>query len=457
MTRRVAAGAGRATLLLLVTTSCARAPAPVVPPSPLAAPRVEVEPPALDPDWEAAPLEAPAARDERDAILDSRWALDARILERAAYWRQIYTRRDLEGFALYLERMGAYAPLVDSTLAAEGLPRSLRYLPIVESGYSTRAVSRAAAVGLWQFMAPVARGFGMQVTPLVDERRDPVKSTLAAARYLKELEERFGSWFLALAAYNGGPYRVERLLAEHAPLAPPGDSLFLVLAPHLPRETREFVPKLMAAAQVAEDPVRFGVDVGEARRPYVFDEVEVPDATSLDVVARAAGVEESVVRELNPHLLRALTPKGVVTRLRLPPGTGEPFAEAFARIPPDERVSVLEHVVARGETLSGIALSYGIRTDELQAANPGARPRRLQIGQSLLVPRGPGQRRSTRTASTSGPPADGGVHVVRTGESLWAIARRYRTTVRTLRSLNGLREGVVLQPGDRLRVAPGAG
>jgi membrane-bound lytic murein transglycosylase D len=455
MRRGTAVGAGAATLFVLATTSCTGAPSGVAPPLPVPSPRVEIAPPALDPDLGAAPIAEPRARDERDAILDSRWALDTRMRERAAYWRRIYTRRDQEGFALYLERMGAYSALVDSTLAAEGLPRSLRYLPIVESGYSPRAVSHASAVGLWQFMAPVARGFGMQVTSLVDERRDPVKSTLAAARYLKELEERFGSWFLALAAYNGGPYRVERLLAEHAPLAPPGDSLFLVLAPHLPRETREFVPKLMAAAQVAEDPARFGVDVGEARTPYVFDEVEVPDATSLDVVARAAGVEESVVRELNPHILRSLTPRGSVTRLRLPPGTGEPFAEAFARIPAHERVSVLEHVVARGETLSGIASGYGIRTDELQAANPGVRPRSLQIGQNLLVPRVPAGRRSARTSAPSGEVPDGGEHVVRSGESLWTIARRYRTSVRTLRSLNGLGAGAVLQPGDRLRVGAG--
>jgi membrane-bound lytic murein transglycosylase D len=311
-------------------------------------------------------------------------------------------------------------------------------------------------------MAPVARGFGMQVTPLVDERRDPVRSTLAAARYLRELEEQFDSWFLALAAYNGGPYRVERLLREHAPLAEPGDSLFLVLAPHLPRETREFVPKLLAAARVAEAPERYGVSrPTEPRAPYRFDEVEVPDATSLDVVAAAAGVDEAVVRSLNPHLLRGVTPRGRATALRLPPGTAAAFTEAYARVPPDRRVTVTEHVVRRGETLSGIAMFYGIRTSTLEAANPGVRPRRMQIGQRLLVPLLPGAGPGSVAASgpDSGPdsvtedvPAPAGVHVVRTGESLWTIARRYGTTVETLRTLNGLNARALLHPGDRLRV-----
>lgn len=418
-------------------------PAPDIPP--LAAPRFD------DPVEAPRPL-PPSDAGELDEILASPWATHPDVDGRARYWEEVYAVRQGRGFPVFLDRMAAFEHLVDSVLTAEGLPRSLRYLPIIESGYRPAAVSSASAVGLWQFMAPVARGFGMRVTPLVDERRDPVRSTVTAARYLAELRQRFDSWFLALAAYNGGPYRVERLLRDHAPLAPLGDSLFTVIAPHLPRETRDFIPKLLAVARVGEHPERYGLTPPvERQAAYRFDEVEVPDATSFDVVAEAAGVDEAVVRALNPHVLRGVTPRGVATAVRIPPGTAERFRVAYAEVPPDRRVTVAEHVVRSGETLSGIASSYGIRTAELEAANPGVRPRRLQIGQRLMVPLVPGA--AAVIAGVQGASAgENGVYVVRPGDSLWTIARRHGTTVGALRAWNGLSAHAVLQPGDRLRV-----
>jgi len=297
-----------------------------------------------------------------------------------------FTGRDAAWFSAYLARMGRYAPLVDSTLRADSLPGSLRYLPIVESGYQPSAVSRASAAGLWQFMAPVARGFGMRVDPVVDERRDPVRATPAAARFLGDLHRQFGSWFLALAAYNAGPGRVAGLLQRHAPLSPPGDSLYLVIRPHLPRETQDFVPKFLAAAVLAQSPERYGIAPEAHHPPLAYDEVTVPDATTLDVVAEAAGVTEDEIRELNPQLVRGVTPRGRETVLRVPPGRGEAFTAAYALVPPHERVTVTEHVVEAGETLSEIAAQYGIRTAELQAANPRVQARRMRVGTRLVVP-----------------------------------------------------------------------
>jgi membrane-bound lytic murein transglycosylase D len=391
-----------------------------------------------------------------DPILHSPAALHPEIRGRAGRWVEYFTQRNAEGFPVWLARLQHYGPLVDSTLAARELPRSLRYLPIIESGYRPGAVSRVSAVGMWQFMAPVARSFGMTVSSLVDERRDPVKSTEGALTYLEELHRRFDSWFLALAAYNGGPYRVERLLRRHAPLAPLSDSLFVVIAPHLPRETRQFVPKFLAAATVAEAPGRFGLAVNEGAGRFDYDEVEVPDATSLDVVARAAGVTEAEVRMLNPQLVRGITPRGQATRLRVPRGRGAGFDAAYARIPPDERISVAEHVVARGESFWTIARLHGVRVAELQGANPRIDPRRLQIGTRLLVPLLPGRaaggrghsERAVGGAGKGAPQA----HTVRRGESLWVIARRYGLTVAQLREWNRLDAGAVLRPGDRLRL-----
>lgn len=290
-----------------------------------------------------------------------------------------------------LERMSGYVPEVDSLIAELGLPPSLRYLPIIESGYSPTAVSPASAVGLWQLMAGTARGLGVRVTPVLDERRHPLRSTEAALRFLDQLHRDFGSWFLALAAYNSGPARVRRLVRRHAPLEPPSDALYWRIRPHLPRETRDFVPKLFAAIRVGESPEAFGHARPPARASG-FDLVEVPDATSLDVVARAAEVPLEEVENLNPHVLRGFTPPDTRVTLRLPEGAGARFEEAYARIPPDQRVTFLEHRVADGETLSHIAVRYGVRVADIREANPSVRPRFLRVGTVLTVPVAPGAR-----------------------------------------------------------------
>ncbi len=446
--RWTAAGAGLAAL-----TACA----PSVPPTPepIPVPAIDIDLPLRD-----APLvylPPPELGEGADPILHTRWARHDGLTNRAGYWMEVFTVRERDWFPVYLQRMARWEVHVDSVIAEAGLPRSLRYLPVIESGYSPNAVSVASAVGMWQFMAPVGRAFGLRVDPLVDERRDPVESTEAAIRYLGELHERFDSWFLALAAYNGGPSRVARLLRRHAPLAPAGDSLFFVIRDHLPQETRDFIPKFLAAAAVASQPERWGLAVPDTVGAARWESVELEGAASLDVVAGAAGIEEEVVRAWNPHIVRGVTPRGGRTTLRLPEGTVGGFRTAFAAIPADERVTVTEHVVARGETLSEIAERYGVRSRELQAANPDVRPRTMQIGTRLLVPLLPGSVDRARRLSSSAPrraraiPASG-IHVVRAGENLWAIARRYGLGVETLKGYNGLDGDPVIRPGDQIRL-----
>ena len=452
----------RAGVAAMVAATLAGACAPAVPPvpDPVPVPRLEITPlrPATVPVYLPPPELGPGA----DPITTSRWAFHEDIQSRAGYWMEVFTVRERDWFPVYLERMERWVPHVDSVIAEAGLPVSLRYLPVIESGYSPRAVSVAAAVGMWQFMAPVARAYGMSVDALVDERRDPVKATEGAIRYLGELHDRFDSWFLALAAYNGGPTRVDRLLRQHAPLAPRSDSLFLVIRDYLPQETRDFVPKFLAAAAVAEQPQRWGLAAPEPGAPWRWEEVEVPDAISFDVVARAAGIDEEIVREYNPHIVRGVTPRGRPVRLRLPEGTAAGFRDGLAGIPRDEWVTVTEHVVASGETLSGIAQRYGIRTGELQAANPGVRARTLQIGARLLVPMVPGavtraQSMASAPSRAARPIPASGIHVVRAGENLWLIAQRYGLGTDTLKEWNGLDGDPVLHPGDQVRLTAPAG
>jgi peptidoglycan lytic transglycosylase D len=323
-----------------------------------------------------------------DPILASRWASDPQIRERSNFWMEHWQSRGASDFQIYLNRLEWYRPVVEAEIEARGLPPSLLYLPIIESGYAARAVSHASAVGLWQLMAGTARARGLTVTPILDERRDPVRATPEALGFLGELRERFGSWYLALAAYNGGPGRMSRILRDGAPLAPVSDSLFVELRSKLPAETRDFIPKLIAAATLASEPGRHGFEVPRGPR-FSFDEVVAPDAISVDVIARAAGVSQAEIETLNPQLLRGFTPPDVTTIVRVPKDSGPVFESGLAAIPPSEWVSFLEHKVVSGETLSHIARRYGVRTSTLRAANPGIAPRSLQIGQWVVVPVAP--------------------------------------------------------------------
>ncbi|NIP57224.1 MAG: transglycosylase SLT domain-containing protein [Gemmatimonadetes bacterium] len=411
-----------------------------------------------------------AASSARDPILGTPLAEHPDVVRRLHYWILRWQVEWSEFFPSYLARMERHVSLVDSLLAERGMPLSLRYLPIVESGYNPRAASGAGAVGIWQFMRGTARFRGLRVTPILDERRDPLRSTEAALDYLAELNERFGgSWFLALAAYNGGPARVRRILRRHAPGVEPSDSLYWALRDELPAETRDFVPKLLAASVVASDPERFGFAVDGSDRPRAAERVKVPDATSLDVLARAAGVSPEELEALNPHLLRGYTPPGVETGVWIPAGAGERFRENYREIPPEERLTYVNHRIRPGETLSHVALRYGVGVSELRAANPRTDPRRLVVGRWLVVPRSPSgrgasapvraaasRRESEGEGDRAPAPEEGAVvYRVRHGDTVSGIAQRHGVDTEALLRLNGLERNSVIRPGDQIRL-PGA-
>lgn len=379
---------------------------------------------------------------------------------RVQYYIEFFLGPARDRFEIWLGRKQRYEGMIRETFRGYGIPQDLVYLALIESGFSNTAVSRARAVGMWQFIGSTGRRYGLEIGTWVDERRDPFKATDAAARHLGDLERQFGSWYLAAAAYNGGPTRVtrgiRRLRADADELS---DTTFFDLSDrrYLRRETRDYVPKLIAAALIAKQPDRYGFREVALQQPLVFDEVTVTDATSLDVVARLADTTARAIVELNPHFYRGVTPPRRTSVVRVPRGRGPLVVRRWAELPASERVSFIEHRIVRGETLSGIAQRYGVSLRLLTASNPGVKPRRLRIGQRLTVPlsgaarRGAAAGRARPVVSATTP--SNRYHTVRRGESLWTISQRYAVRISQLRQWNGIGAEDVLQVGRRLRVA----
>jgi membrane-bound lytic murein transglycosylase D len=260
--------------------------------------------------------------------------LPLQVNARVERWIEEFQTTRREEFAELLERRGVFEDLIRSKLRERGLPEDLVYLAMIESGLSPLAVSRVSAVGLWQFMDPTARQLGLRVDEYVDERRDPVRATDAALDYLEALYERFGSWYLAAAAYNAGPGRVERVLALHADGRTGDEELYWEVLGHLPRETREYVPRLVAATILANDAEALGFDPS-AVPAYEYELVFVPGGTRLEAVAAALREDVQVLRELNPHLVREVTPPGEIYGLRVPPGGTPAVVASLVRRPLD--------------------------------------------------------------------------------------------------------------------------
>ena len=237
-------------------------------------------------------------------------------------------RADLEAL---IDRSGIFADLIRSELRERAMPEELLYLAMIESGLSPLAESHRAAVGLWQFRDAAARDYGLRMDGYVDERRDPVRATEAALDYLYWLRARFGSWYLAIAAYNAGPARIERALELYAGGRTGDENLYWQILRHLPRETREYVPRLIATALLAAEAESLGPTMESAAEPYAYDQVFVPGGTEMGATARSLGVEVEVLEDLNPHLIRGETPPDEIWALRVPRGRASDLVAAVAR------------------------------------------------------------------------------------------------------------------------------
>jgi len=283
-----------------------------------------------------------------------------------------------------LARSGKYMPMIAKVLKQEGLPDELGYLALLESEFVVDARSRNGAVGLWQFIAPTARRYGLRIDRWVDERRDPVKSTRAAAAYLKDLHDYYGRWFLATAAYNAGPGNVDRALRQSRAK----DFWSIKAKARLSEETRNFVPRFIAIALIAGDPQKYDFHDVRYEPPLDYEEVELAAPMKLETLAKLAETSVSTIKNLNPALLRNVTPPGDSGyRVNLPVGQASTF---LAKLNDNSlgknrgTVKVVTHEVKKGETLFSIARLYGLTVRALMEFN-GLKTPRLRIGQKLAI------------------------------------------------------------------------
>jgi membrane-bound lytic murein transglycosylase D len=353
-------------------------------------------------------------------------------------------------FAKYLSRLTKYGPMIKRILAEYGLPQDLVYLCLVESGFNPRAYSWARAAGLWQFIASTGRLYGLERDWWIDERRDPVKATHAAGRHLKDLYTEFGSWELAMAAYNCGPGKIRKTIERQRTMD------FWKMS--LKRQTMDYVPLIMAAAIIGKDPAKYGFDNIEYEEELIWDEVVIDRCLDLSVVAQEIGRTVEELKELNPELLRKSTPPNIKNyTLKIPAGTKERFILAYDSMPSPKETSWVRHTIKRGETVGSIAAKYGVSQYALLEANNLRSSSKIYAGHELIVPV-PLDREYSASYSRGNRDyrAKNSIYVVRAGDTMWDIARAFGTSVDALRRVNYIERGSRIYVGQKLKIPAGA-
>jgi membrane-bound lytic murein transglycosylase D len=384
------------------------------------------------------------------------------------HWIDYFQGAGRNHFSRWLARVGSFRDIIEPILVDVGIPRDLLYLAVIESGLNLSAKSYMKAIGPWQFMTGTGKVFGLRINWWLDERKDIVAATYAAANYLKYLYDLFGSWPLALAAYNSGEHRVARAITNQRTM----DYWQL----RLPAQTTWFVPKFMAALAIGRDPEAYGFENLPAD-PLEFDIIEVERPTELRRIAEAADCSLSEIKELNPHFKKWCTPPDMVVEVKVPKGAGAKCSERLAAMKRDKLESFVQHKVKKGETLSGIAAQHEVTIKEIRNFNEIAAAQTIRAGNILLIP----TKDTVRPSRVASRPsyrnpelprdavsfpflsaADGGKqirYVVKQDDTIVKIAERFHAGPAQIREWNGLTYDSVPRPGDtlRIRMAPSSG
>lgn len=361
---------------------------------------------------------------------------------------EYFKTRGRDSFQRWLDRSALYIPVMKDIFREKNLPEDLVYVAMIESGFNPYAVSWAKAVGPWQFMPATGKLYGLKIDWWIDERKDPIKSTMAAAEHLKDLHNLFGSWPLALASYNAGAGKVQR-----AVLRTRSDDFWdLKASRYIRKETKNYVPKYMAATIIAKNPGAYGFSITSIG-PFKSDEVVVGQSTDLRLIARCADVTYEEIKELNPELKRWVTPPQYANYvLRIPTGRKDTFLANYAAIPAEQKIKWERHMVKKGETLAVLARQYNTTPEALRDIN-GIKKDYVIPGKHILIPLD----LNSKTQDLSYLPINQGsklqniLHRVRRGETLGVIARNNNVTVADIREWNkGL--GKSVRAGQKIKL-----
>lgn len=389
---------------------------------------------------------------------NSRYDFPITVNARVEGWIDYFTGRGRDHMVRYLGRSSKYIPVMKQIFKKSGLPEDLVYLALIESGFNLRAKSRAKAVGPWQFMKPTGKRYGLRVDGWVDERRDPLKSTQAAANYLKDLYLMFESWYLAASAYNAGEYKVLRAIEE----LKTNNYWRISETKMLRRETKDYIPKLIAAAIIAKNPNKYGFQEVVYQEPLEFEEVVIATPIRLREIAKVADASEDDLLDLNPAFVRGMIPPDGSYEVKVPVGKRVIVERTLATSGHEMEKGEVpkEHVVKPGESLQSISNKYRLAPRDLAAANNLSTKEKLSPGSTLLIPKAQGGKQTKKeqpskrdvSSIAQNTKADGYIiHIVKNGESLWSISEKYDVTVQNIFKWNSLKKSQIF-PGKKLKI-----
>jgi membrane-bound lytic murein transglycosylase D len=399
--------------------------------------------------FEVLPKDRPKSKQEFDIPI----VINAKVEQ----FIQYFQTRARKPFSNWLARSERYIPFMRNLLKGSGLPEDLVYLALIESGFNPYAYSRAKASGPWQFIYLTGKRYGLTSNWWIDERRDPEKSTIAAAKYLKDLYDMFECWYLAAAGYNAGEKKIATAMKRYRT----EDFWELTKYRYLKRETKDYVPQMIAAALIAKDPEKYGFFDIEYQEPLRYEKVKVPEVTDLRLIAQACEVTLDEIKELNPELSRWCTPPNFPAyEIKIPFGRKELFSKNFENPSSGERFQFKTHLVRKGDTFSSIARLYRVDLEPILEMNRLNKKSRLSIGMNLLIPlpkdQGPNPDRMAKRKSGGtdhgSKPTGTVTYTIKKGDTLWSIANEMGVNLGALSRWNNLYPDKKLMPGDKLKI-----
>lgn len=381
------------------------------------------------------------------------YAFPVTLNRQVQYYLDFFMGKHHNSFAVWLSRSGRFLPIIQERLGEAGLPEDLAYLAMIESGYNERAYSRARAVGLWQFIKSTGINYGLEINTYVDERRDPVKSTQAAVSYLEDLYSEFGSWYLAVAAYNAGEGKIRKAIKKYNTT----DFWEIAQGNYLKLETKRYVPKLIAAILIAREPEKYGFDNIEYEPPLAYETVEVPRWTAFKAVALAGDMESAVLKRYNNELRKEFTPPDKASYpFKVPVGKKEQVEKNLPRVQAVVTTGFKTHTVRKGETLDRVCRKYGLTKTVVLKSNK-LKSSGLQAGQRLRIPYQTTAYQMLPEGSVAkgymAAEAVGGnfiLHKVRPGETVSHLSRLYSVPVYLIAAWNDIIDISRIRAGQQL-------